>query len=147
MTSELPPATEELSLHTCWAMLRETPVGRLAVTTDEGPDIFPINFVVDGGSIVFRTAAGTKLSAANRQRVAFEADGYDASLGTAWSVVVKGRAVPVATTDESIDVHSLPLLPWQHGNKPWFIRIVPATVTGRRIHVGGGLWRSVPAPT
>jgi hypothetical protein len=33
---------------------------------------------------------------------------------------------------------SLPLLPWQEGNKPWFLRIVPASVTGRRIHVRGG---------
>ena len=39
-------------------------VGRLAVSIKEQPDIFPINFVVDHGTVVFRTAEGTKLAAA-----------------------------------------------------------------------------------
>jgi uncharacterized protein len=40
---------------------------------------------------------------------------------------------------------SLPLLPWQEGNKPWFLRIVPANVTGRRLHVRGGAQAPVVA--
>ena len=44
------------------------------------PDIFPINYVVDHGAVVFRTAEGTKLAAAVLgQGVAFEIDGYEAA--------------------------------------------------------------------
>ena len=77
----------------CWNLLRSAEVGRLAVSIKDQPDIFPINFVVDHGTVVFRTAEGTKLAAAVLGRgVAFEADGFDAGAGEAWSVVIKGRA-------------------------------------------------------
>lgn len=131
-------ASEELHLDECWALLRQSPVGRLAVVVAADPDIFPVNYVVDHGSVVIRTAAGTKLSASRGKQVAFEADGYDLSDGTAWSVVLKGRAEPILEVGEAISAMSLPLLPWQQGNKPWFLRIVPTSVTGRRIHVVGG---------
>jgi nitroimidazol reductase NimA-like FMN-containing flavoprotein (pyridoxamine 5'-phosphate oxidase superfamily) len=130
--------SEELPVDECWELLRQSPVGRLALVVAGHPDIFPINYVVDHGSIVIRTAAGTKLAGSKGRQVAFEADGYDRSDGTAWSVVLKGRAEPILQASETIAAMSLPLLPWQEGNKPWFLRIVPASVTGRRLHVRGG---------
>ncbi|MEZ5248043.1 MAG: pyridoxamine 5'-phosphate oxidase family protein [Ilumatobacteraceae bacterium] len=48
----------------CWQLFRSAEVGRLAVSISNHPDIFPLNYVVDGESIVFRTAPGTKLAAA-----------------------------------------------------------------------------------
>ena len=76
----------------CWALLRTAPVGRLAVSVADHPDIFPINFLVDHATIVFRTTEGTKLAATlTSPLIAFEADGYDLEVGEAWSVVVKGR--------------------------------------------------------
>ena len=85
-----------LSAHESLALLRASVVGRLAVSITDHPDIFPINYVVDHGSIVFRTAEGTKLAAAVLGRgVAFEVDGYDEPSGEAWSVVVKGHAVEI----------------------------------------------------
>jgi nitroimidazol reductase NimA-like FMN-containing flavoprotein (pyridoxamine 5'-phosphate oxidase superfamily) len=130
--------SEELPVDACWDLLRQSPVGRLAVVVGGDPDIFPINYVVDHGSVVIRTAAGTKLAGSKGRQVAFEADGYDVSDGTAWSVVLKGRAELILEVSETISAMSLPLLPWQEGNKPWFLRIVPASVTGRRLHVRGG---------
>ena len=63
----------------CWALLGSTEVGRLAVSIANHPDVFPINYVVDHKTIVFRTAEGTKLAAAVLgTAVAFEIDGYDA---------------------------------------------------------------------
>jgi hypothetical protein len=38
--------------HTCWTLLRSAEVARLAVVIDAQPDIFPINFLVDHGTIV-----------------------------------------------------------------------------------------------
>jgi uncharacterized protein len=131
-------STQELSVPACWSLLRSTPVGRLATILDGRPDIHPVNFVVDHGSVVFRTAEGSKLRGAAGHDVAFEVDGYDAADGVAWSVVVKGTAREVHDLDETITVMLLPLFPWQDGLKPRFVRIEPELVTGRRFAVRGG---------
>ena len=70
-----------------------------------------MNPVVDHGTIVFRTTAGTKLAAAKGRDVAFEVDGYDAGTAQAWSVVVKGRAYEVWEVDEILRALRLPLFP------------------------------------
>jgi nitroimidazol reductase NimA-like FMN-containing flavoprotein (pyridoxamine 5'-phosphate oxidase superfamily) len=121
--------------HTCWTMLRSAEVARLAVAIDGQPDIFPINFVVEHGTIVFRTAEGSKLSAAVSNRVAFEADGYDAQANEAWSVVIKGRAEEIKQLHERIESIDLPLFPWHAAPKSHFVRIVPDIISGRRFHV------------
>ena len=40
------------------------PLGLVVGGADGEIEIFPVNFIVDHGSIVFKTAAGTKLSLA-----------------------------------------------------------------------------------
>lgn len=115
-----------------WAQLRQATVGRLAVVAGDRPDIFPINFVVDGGTVVFRTAAGTKLAAATDRPVAFEADGYEPDTGEAWSVVVKGVARELGELDEVVDALNLPLETWHTAPKPRIIRIAPDSISGRR---------------
>ncbi len=128
--------SEHLSSDECWTLLRMTTVARLAVATDRGPDIFPINFVVDHGTLVFRTAAGTKLLAAlANDTVAVEMDGLDLAATKAWSVVVKGHAAEINGVQETIDTFDLPLFPWHESPKNRFIRITPAEVTGRRFPV------------
>ncbi|MEP6296111.1 MAG: pyridoxamine 5'-phosphate oxidase family protein, partial [Ilumatobacter sp.] len=83
------PGTEELTTEACWELLAATSVGRLAIDIAGKPDIFPINFVVDGDALIFRTGAGTKFAAsALLHDVAFEIDGYGPRERTAWSVVV-----------------------------------------------------------
>jgi nitroimidazol reductase NimA-like FMN-containing flavoprotein (pyridoxamine 5'-phosphate oxidase superfamily) len=130
------PGVEVLDEHDCLELLRESDVGRLAVVVAESPEIFPINFIVDHGTVVFRTAEGTKLaSIATTDAVAFEADGYDAVEGIAWSVIVKGRATEVRNLHERFDAADLPLFPWQLSPKPRIIRIVPNEITGRRFLV------------
>lgn len=120
-----------LSASECWDRLRSVEVGRLAVSLDDVPDIFPVNYAVDRGSIVFRTAAGTKLAATDGRPVAFEVDGYDASVGVAWSVVVKGTAAHVRDLHAVFDSAELPVFPWEGGPKPYFVRIVSESITGR----------------
>jgi nitroimidazol reductase NimA-like FMN-containing flavoprotein (pyridoxamine 5'-phosphate oxidase superfamily) len=120
----------------CWALLRTAEVGRLAVAVAARPDIFPINFVVDHGSVVFRTAEGTKLAASVLGiAVAFEVDGYDGDAGEAWSVVIKGRAQEIERMHELFDAMDLPLFPWHAAPKHRFVRITPEEVTGRRFRV------------
>jgi nitroimidazol reductase NimA-like FMN-containing flavoprotein (pyridoxamine 5'-phosphate oxidase superfamily) len=127
-----------LSPAQCWELVRESVVGRLAIATADGPDIFPVNHVVDHGSVVFRTALGTKLIGAVGQMVAFEVDGYDLADASAWSVVLKGYAVEISRQDEVIDAMYLPLFPWHAGPKGHFVRIDSGVITGRRFEVLGG---------
>lgn len=129
---------EELDSDECWRLLARTEVGRLAVSIANHPDIFPINYIVDDESVVFRSAAGTKLAAAVLGRgIAFEIDGYDAERGEAWSVVVKGSAHEVDDMGERMQAEDLPLFPWHVGPKPNFVRIQPEIVTGRRFRALG----------
>jgi len=144
MTTHEISDTQALSTNQCWELLRESVVGRLAVTVDGSPDIFPVNPVVDHGTIVFRTTAGTKLAATKGRDVAFEVDGYDAGTAQAWSVVVKGRAFEILEIEETLRALRLPLYPWQPGRKPRFVRIEPTTVTGRRFVVEGGFTSPPP---
>jgi len=132
-------ATQILSESECWELLDHAAVGRLAVDVAGQPDIFPINFVIDDGGIVFRSAAGTKLAGAVLNRlVAFEIDGYEPTERTAWSVVVKGHARPIERMQEMFEAEDLPLFPWLAWEKPNFVRIDPTVVTGRRYHIVDG---------
>jgi hypothetical protein len=136
MSNESSPDVQNLEHHECWAMLRTVSVGRLAVMADGRPDIFPSNYTVDGGTVVFRTGQGTKLSAASGDAaVAVEADGVDPESGLAWSVVVKGTAEVVKQAEDVLDTSRLYLFPWQAGRKDAFVRITPDSVTGRRFKV------------
>ncbi|CAN5489227.1 pyridoxamine 5'-phosphate oxidase family protein [soil metagenome] len=132
-----------LQVHECWELLRGTDLGRLAVIVDGTPEIFPLTFVVDHGTLVFRSAAGTKLSAGYAGPVAFEIDGRDDS--TAWSVVVHGQLEPLISF-EPLDTEALPLYPLQPGQKPRFVRIVAESVTGRWFStVGPEAWHTAGA--
>jgi nitroimidazol reductase NimA-like FMN-containing flavoprotein (pyridoxamine 5'-phosphate oxidase superfamily) len=129
---------EELDAQQCWQLLRASEVGRLAVSITDHPDIFPINYVVDRGTVVFRTAEGTKLAAAVLGRaVAFEIDGYDAARGEAWSVVLKGRATEIERMQDVFDALDLPLVPWHASPKHRFVRVEPFDLSGRRFRVAG----------
>lgn len=126
-------SVEKLSENQCWELLRSTEVGRLAVIVGDHPEIFPVNFAVDQGTVLFRSAQGTKVtSALSDASVAFEADGYDAQTGLVWSVVIKGHATSFRAIDEAVDSFEVEVRPWQAGKKERFVRIRPHEVTGRR---------------
>jgi uncharacterized protein len=145
MTTDARTGMTILEPHECWALLRSAEVGRLAIAVMSEPDIFPVNYVVDHGAVVFRTAEGTKLAGAVlSRRVAFEVDGYEPDNGEAWSVVLKGRAVELERMQEVFDASDLPLFPWLASPKPRFVRIEPDSVTGRRFHVTDYTARDVP---
>lgn len=130
------PAAEDLATNECWRLLRSVSVGRLALWVNDHPDIFPVNYKVDHGTLVFRTGAGTKLSAAlSDTPVAMEADGVDSDSGVAWSVVVKGQGAAIERTQEVLDTVGLLLFPWETGHKDHFVRIVPDDVSGRRFTI------------
>ncbi|WP_139003357.1 pyridoxamine 5'-phosphate oxidase family protein [Arthrobacter crystallopoietes] len=134
--SEMPEGIENLSANQCWERFRSTDLGRLAVIAAGHPEIFPINYVVDHGCLVFRTAPGTKLDAALAGgSVAMETDGYNPSTKVAWSVVAKGPVERLVSIDDVISSAMLPLFPWQGGEKDNFIRVIPVEISGRRFRI------------
>ena len=127
-----PFATELLTESECWELVSRTVVGRLAVCLDGRAHIFPINYIPDGRSIVFRTAEGTKLSASRHHHVAFEIDGYEPERGVAWSVILAGEATEIVDAGDWSDALELPLFPWHVAPKGHFVRIAADEVSGRR---------------
>ncbi|MGN6441865.1 MAG: pyridoxamine 5'-phosphate oxidase family protein [Arthrobacter sp.] len=139
------PAAEILDAEECWALLAQTGVGRLAVIADGHPDVFPVNFKVDGGTLVFRTGAGTKQQAIQSDAtVALEADAVSSQFGLAWSVVVKGKAAETTPTGPDLDDIRRALFPWQGVGQEHFIRITPESVTGRRFTMNAPLLWQAP---
>ncbi len=125
---------EELSEDQCWALLADERVGRLAVSVANRPDIFPVNYRLDGSTVVVKTAPGFKLAAATLgTAVAFEVDRLDDEARTGWSVVIHGRASEIQRLEELLDADDLAVDPWAGGKKNHYIRIEPTEVTGRRI--------------
>ncbi|WP_459276408.1 pyridoxamine 5'-phosphate oxidase family protein [Arthrobacter sp. TMS1-12-1] len=112
-------------------MLRNAPFGRLALCIQGVPAIFPVNFVVEHGTIVFRTSEGTKSRFSEEAAVAFETDGFLDGGALVWSVIVSGHAATISQTSELLDTVHLPLHPWEMGRKDRFMRLVPETISGR----------------
>lgn len=119
----------------CWQLLSRSSLGRLVTSVDGHPEIFPVNFVVQHRSVLFRTAEGTKLvSAVINNDVLFEADDHNAVEG--WSVIVRGTARTLRTAEEIGEAERAQLLPWTATVKQHYVRIRPTRVTGRRFAFG-----------
>jgi hypothetical protein len=118
----------------CWDILVAAGVGRIGVIVGDAPEVYPLNFVVDGRSVVFRTDSGSKLLGLRRNpMVCLEVDGFDFEAHTGWSVLLKGRASEVTDAAELRVVEELPLHFWTAGQKSHWMRITPTEVTGRRL--------------
>lgn len=124
-----------MGLDECLDRLREEPVGRLGLVDHGEPVILPVNYALDGRSIVFRTAHGSKLAAAIMQApVCFEVDGWDTMDHTGWSVLVKGIADEVLDDGEIARLSELPTRPWSHPDlRVNWVRIMSEEITGRRV--------------
>jgi len=124
-----------LSASESWELLASVAIGRLVTSVDSQPEIFPVNFAVHRHSVIFRTAEGTKLvSAAINNHVLFEADDHVAAEG--WSVIVKGTARTLRTSEELEEAERAQLLPWTATLKQHYVRINPVSITGRRFRFG-----------
>jgi len=136
---------EKLSRDECLTLLATRSVGRVGITVSALPVIFPINFVLMDGDIVFRSSPGSKLTAAaQRAVVAFEVDDVDTMYHSGWSVLVVGPAYEITDPTELEHARNLPLLPWAPGTKGHFIRIRAEIVSGRRLGTFAGGAESKP---
>jgi hypothetical protein len=121
----------------CLEILSHRSLGRIAIVVDGQPQIFPVNYAINGRIIAMRTAAGTKLSHAPGSKVAFEIDEHDPAAGVGWSVMVQGVAIDAtdAFDDVSWAARGVAPSPLAPGAKPYRIAIEPTRITGRRFRV------------
>jgi nitroimidazol reductase NimA-like FMN-containing flavoprotein (pyridoxamine 5'-phosphate oxidase superfamily) len=126
---------EWLDREECLVLLAGDEIGRLAVVVGDAPVIIPVNYRLDGDTILLRSDDGTKISYGTRGHVAFEIDHLDRARRTGWSVVVTGRLEECDLGEPgALDrAHRSAVYPWVGGAKPHLLRIVPEQITGRRV--------------
>ena len=121
----------ELSQEKCLRLMASAQVGRIIYTRQAMPAVELVNFTVDAGDIVIRTAASGKLAAAIRGAiVAFEADDYDPATRAGWSVTAVGQAREVTDPATIERLRTAGPHPWVSGD-PYFVRITPGILSGR----------------
>lgn len=122
-----------ITVEECWEHLEGEEFGRLAYRLVDEVHIVPINYLVDGRSLLFRTSSGNKLlAAALNSDVAFEIDWHDDL--AAWSVCARGRLRHLEE-DEEHRIDGLPFRPWVAGQKYDVVELLPDVVTGRAFHL------------
>jgi uncharacterized protein len=126
--------------------MASVPVGRIVFTVRALPAIRPVNFILDGGDVVIRTSATSRLAQTVRGAVvAFEADVIDPASRSGWSVTVTGRAAEILDPGEVERLDAL-LQSWALGDQDCFVRIPAELVSGRRLgrapDADGGWWTS-----
>lgn len=121
----------------CHFLLESADLARIAFAFEGQVEIFPINYCVNGNIIVFRTGAGTKLSAVAKTAVAVEADSWDPRSGIGWGVVAKGLAEEITPNPGRSAEHLrwLPVHPAAPGEQSHWVGMKPTEITGRRFHV------------
>lgn len=125
---------EVLPRDECFRLLRLDVIGRLGIVDAGAPMILPVNYAMDGESIIVRTGPGTKLDHGTRARACFEIDAFDRESQTGWSVLASGRLQEVTRFDPSLErVRAVDVVPWARGEKAHWLRLVPDHVTGRRV--------------
>jgi nitroimidazol reductase NimA-like FMN-containing flavoprotein (pyridoxamine 5'-phosphate oxidase superfamily) len=130
---------EELDQDQCLNLISPGGIGRIAYTGRFGPAVLPVNYTLQGGTVVFRTAEHGPLDEDLRTgiadadyKVAFEIDDIDPAARQGWSVLIQGPAHHV-TGDEEEAVRQTGVESWAPGDRELFVRIVPSRVTGRRV--------------
>ncbi len=123
-----------LDEQTCYQLLESAPVGRVLVSVDAMPAAFPVNYRLNGDEIVFRTAPGTKLSAAvDRTVLGFEADEIDLTHHTGWSVLAVGLSRVVSEPSEVAALDQIGLDSWWIAPSARYVVLKIQRLTGRRI--------------
>jgi nitroimidazol reductase NimA-like FMN-containing flavoprotein (pyridoxamine 5'-phosphate oxidase superfamily) len=134
MTDEQGPIAV-LSDDESWNLMAGVSLGRLVTSLAGQLEIFPVNFVTQRKTLLFRTAEGTKLFATvMNENVLFEVDDHTVSGG--WSVIVRGTAHLLTSSEEIHEADRAQLLPWVPTEKLRYVRITPTEISGRRFRFG-----------
>jgi nitroimidazol reductase NimA-like FMN-containing flavoprotein (pyridoxamine 5'-phosphate oxidase superfamily) len=133
------PAMHEIPTEECYRLLGTHEFGRIGVVADNYPLILPVNYRLDGTTVIIRTHPGTILRAAEHANVTFEVDEIDRASRSGWSVLIRATAEEVGEQHRAELVERTKesgLEPWAPGDKGHWLRLITHEVTGRRIVPG-----------
>lgn len=122
----------DLDLADCLDRIIGGTVGRVAVSTPDGPHIVPVAYAVVDETIAIRTSAYSILGTSARDAVmAFEVDHVDDGSRSGWSVTVRGRC-SVETDPRAIARLREALGDgWVSGARTLYLRLPLEHVSGR----------------
>jgi nitroimidazol reductase NimA-like FMN-containing flavoprotein (pyridoxamine 5'-phosphate oxidase superfamily) len=133
------PEMHVIPTEECYRLLGASEFGRIGVVAENYPLILPVNYRLDGTTVVIRTHPGTILAAAEHANVTFQVDEIDRTSRSGWSVLVRASAEEVGeehraelvarTLDSGVE-------PWAPGDKNHWIRLITHEISGRRIVAG-----------
>ncbi|GAB1821693.1 pyridoxamine 5'-phosphate oxidase family protein [Herbidospora sp. RD11066] len=130
---------EELTEKECLQLVSPGGIGRVAFGGTAGPTVFPVNYRMVDGQVVFRIRKGGTMEKSLQSgiddlevKIAFEIDHVEEESRDGWSVLIQGPAHHVSESElrsASEDVDS-----WAGDDRDHYVRIAPQRVTGRRIN-------------
>ncbi|GEL18129.1 pyridoxamine 5'-phosphate oxidase family protein [Pseudonocardia asaccharolytica] len=131
------PAVELVSLDRaeCLSLLLKGRVGRVVFTEAAMPAAHPVNYVLDGEEVLFRTADGRTLAATDRAVIAFEIDELDPVRRIGWSVLGVGQAYEVTDPDRLAALDQRAPVPWAPARAAHLVAIPLQRLTGRRLRL------------
>jgi hypothetical protein len=126
---------QEISEDECFALLQGQDLGRLAIVRDGQPEIFPVNYALNGRTVTIRTQPGVKLANATLAHVAFEVEDIDPASREGWVVEVRGLAEDITDAIDPWSEHAraTQVRPWVMGPHEHHIAISHPQVSGRRL--------------
>jgi nitroimidazol reductase NimA-like FMN-containing flavoprotein (pyridoxamine 5'-phosphate oxidase superfamily) len=135
--AEVTASLEPLGRSECLELLALAKVGRLGLIVDGRPEILPVNYILDGDSVLFRTSESSVLNQASLAAVAFEVDHIDDSARSGWSVMVHGHADDIGNAIDATSerLRRLTLISWAPGGRHRWFAVRPHSITGRRLRV------------
>ena len=126
-----------LSPGECFELLEPGGIGRVGFTSSDGIMMLPVNFVLSGKAVVFRTAPDTLLAVYATAQVSFESDRLDEIAHEGWSVLIQGHAHKISDEREIRHLEERACLqPWASGARDVYVRIAPIRISGRRLGPG-----------
>lgn len=133
----------------CLRLLRGDNVGRVVFTDSAMPAAQPVNYVLAGEEVLFRTDPGDRLAACTRGAiVAFEADDIDRRSHTGWSVLGIGPAYEITSRERLAQLAGrLPTSSAAIVDAGHTFAIPLQVLTGRRLAVAGRVSESAAIPS
>lgn len=130
---------ESLERAECLSLLSAHHVGRVAFAHRSIIEVFPVNYTLDGDTIVLRSARDSLLATrSDGEPVSFQIDHADPLAHTGWSVLVYALSRVVTDPAARRRLERLPIEPWRTGHDDVWIGLTPLQINGRRIvHRGG----------
>lgn len=126
----------ELPWSRCLELLRSRGVGRVAVSSPDGPLIYPVNYTVLEDDVWFRLPAhsGVAGQIGPRAVVALQVDRLNEEHPAGWTVQVRGQALAVGDPEVLGKVREAWYpRPWSVPGRFTYLRLPLDEVTGREV--------------